>query len=83
MYCVVSFCCLVHTCSQTVYVRIYCICSNAGCFRSVVMANCYVIHKYPNRSVQAVLEDQRQTRPAAIPNNGVMTQLYAIEASNM
>ena len=81
MYSVVRFCCLVHACSQNVYVRIYCMCSNAGCSRSVAMAICYVVHKNQNISVQAVLDDLCRTRPAANPNKGFMSQLYAIEAT--
>ena len=72
----------IHVVKLFMYI-LYCICSNAGCSRSVAMAICYAIHKNSSRSVQAVLEDLRRTRPAANPNKGFMTQLYAIEASTM
>ena len=39
--------------------------------------------KYPNRSIQEVLEELLRTRQVANPNNGFMTQLYAIETSTL
>lgn len=52
--------------------------SNAGCSRSVSIALAYVLHKR-KVPLHEALDELRQTRPTAQPNQNFMEQLRKLE----